>query len=186
MRYFDIQDLVSAHSRGHEIGCHTFDHVPVPSSSDGELALSLAANEKFIRTALGPVTLTSFAYPLGEVNIRTKKFFGGRFTSCRGGFPGLNSGSIDLALLRSISLDSRFDPEHDLPPLLDEAIRHRGWLIFCAHDITPSPSRWGCTPSVLRTIVESIRRSGIEIACMRDVVKSAEAAPPVPDACIGT
>ena len=66
IKYFEPDDLVAAHSNGHEIACHTFDHRTVSNLPDAEIEESLRRNQDFIRGVLGDVIMTSFAFPTGK------------------------------------------------------------------------------------------------------------------------
>ena len=46
---------------------------------------------------------------------------------------------------------------------LDAARRKRGWLIFTLHDVSASPSPFGCTPALLRAALEGAAARGFEI-----------------------
>ena len=169
--YYEMEDLVQLHERGHELGSHSFDHLRVPSQAKADIESSIVNNARFIREAIGEeLPLHSFAYPQGAVSVRTRRIVSRHFSSCRGTSPGINSGRIDLACLRAFCIDNRFDPRRDLSPMIDEAKRRNGWLIFCMHDMARQPSRWGCTPAVFEEIVRQVRVAGLEVATIEKVV----------------
>jgi peptidoglycan/xylan/chitin deacetylase (PgdA/CDA1 family) len=171
--YYEIEDLVELHDHGHEMGCHTFDHFRVPDQTTSEIESAIANNAEFVRNALRiDLSLRSFAYPQGAVSPRTRQILSRHFASCRGTRYGVNAGWIDLALLQAIVVGDRFDPKIDLPPLIEQAKRRNGWLIFCAHDIQEKPSRWGCTPDVFEEIVRQVRRAGIEVSTIDQITSS--------------
>ncbi len=169
--YYEMEDLVQLDERGHELGSHSFDHLRVPSQAKADIESSIADNARFIREAIGrEVPLHSFAYPQGAVSVRTRRIVSRYFSSCRGTAPGINSGRIDLACLRAVCIDDRFDPRRNLPPMLEAAKRQNGWLIFCAHDMAHQSSRWGCTPAVFEEIVRQVRVAGMDVAPIAQVV----------------
>ena len=169
--YYEMDDLVELHERGHELGSHSFDHLRVPSQAKADIESAIVHNARFIREAIGEeLPLHSFAYPQGAVSVRTRRIVSRHFSSCRGTSPGVNSGRIDLACLRANCIDDRFDPRRDLSPMFDEAQRRNGWLIFCVHDVARPPSRWGCTPAVFEEIVRQVRVAGLEVATIEQVV----------------
>lgn len=48
IEYFTETDLAEAHSRGHEAGCHTFSHLPIPGArKDQSSAISRATPRSF-------------------------------------------------------------------------------------------------------------------------------------------
>jgi peptidoglycan/xylan/chitin deacetylase (PgdA/CDA1 family) len=169
--FYEMDDLVQLHERGHELGSHSFDHLRVPSQTKADIESSIADNARFIREAVGKeIPLNSFAYPQGAVSVRTRRIVSKYFSSCRGTSPGINSGRVDLACLRAVCIDDRFDPRRSLPPMIEEARRRNGWLIFCAHDVEPRPSRWGCTPAVFEEIVRQVRVAQLDVATIDQVV----------------
>src|SRR5438093_8828125 len=91
-------DLAATVRQGHELGCHTFDHVDGSVVSADQFARSIETN----RTALERSAVSSqfdvFAYPLNGPALATKRVAGQRFVACRGGGQTFNRGSIDLNL----------------------------------------------------------------------------------------
>jgi Polysaccharide deacetylase. len=171
VRYYELEDLVQLYKRGHELGCHSFDHLRVPGQAGSDIELSIADNAEFVGQAIGRrLPLHSFAYPQGAVSLRTRKIVARHFSSCRGTSHGINSGRIDLSFLRAVSIDGLFDPGRSLPPIIEEAKRRNGWLIFCAHDIERRPSRWGCTPTVFEEIVRQVRTARMDVATIEQLV----------------
>src|SRR5215471_13969518 len=51
--YYELDDLAAAYERGHEIGCHTFDHIRAPELTNSALEESIARNAEFVRQHLG-------------------------------------------------------------------------------------------------------------------------------------
>jgi peptidoglycan/xylan/chitin deacetylase (PgdA/CDA1 family) len=168
--YYEMDDLVQLHERGHELGSHSFAHLRVPSQAKADIESSIVDNARFIRATIGEeLPLHSYAYPQGAVSVRTRSIVSRHFSSCRGTSPGINSGRIDLACLRAICIDDRFDPRRSLQPMIEEAQRRNGWLIFCMHDVERRPSRWGCTPAVFEEIVRQVRVARLEVASIENV-----------------
>ena len=169
--YYEMEDLVQLHERGHELGSHSFEHLRLPSQAKADIESSIADNARFIRDAIGEqLPLHSFAYPQGAVSVRTRRIVSMHYSSCRGTSPGINSGRIDLACLRALCIDNQYEPRRSLQPMIEEAKRSNGWLIFCMHDIARKPSRWGCTPAMFEEIVRQVRVAGLEVATIEDIV----------------
>lgn len=163
VRYFELEDIVAAYTQGHEIGCHSFDHENAPLLTNAELEQSIQSNAKFIRDLLGDVIMTSYAFPQGRANIRTKRLMSRHFAVCRGGWPGINAGLFDLSLLRCVNIDSLTLQKYPVSDLIEQTKARNGWLIFMAHDVGASPSRWGCTPELLDFVVSQLVKNQIEI-----------------------
>lgn len=163
-------DLHSAAADGHELGCHTFSHkssrrIPLAAfQQDAERGL-VAIREI---AALAPTS--NFAYPFGEVSLTAKHALGRRMSSCRGTCGGLNGPLVDLNLLRANRLYGDVDGLDRIRRLISENERRRAWLIFYTHDVSPSPSRYGCTPSFLEATVRLALAGGAKIVPVSEVV----------------
>ena len=99
---------------------------------------------------LGDYTMCSFAYPDGDVSITTKALLGRWFPICRGIWSGVNQRRIDFMQLKAVGLERSFDQAR-MERILDEAKETNGWVIFFTHDVSDSPSPYGCCRDSLRT-----------------------------------
>ncbi|QIG79510.1 polysaccharide deacetylase family protein [Stakelama tenebrarum] len=173
IEYFDVDDLKLLHAHGHEIGDHGFLHRPVPELSNAQLIDGIGRNRAFVREALGDVQPSAFAYPYGATSLRTKRLFSRRFASCRGTGFGLNSGLLDLAQLKVVRIDMDFAPRLDLDAVIAQCVARNAWIIFLMHDVSDTPSRFGCTGEMLERAVLSCRDAGIRIAPVRNALAQA-------------
>ena len=82
-------------------------------------------------------------------------FFGTdeRFLSCRGTSDGINHRKSDLADLRGTRVYAPLFDESATRRLIDRTCELGGWLIFYTHDVTDTPSRFGCTPRQWESVV---------------------------------
>ena len=168
--YYELDDLTAAHESGHEIGCHSFDHIRAPELTNAALEESVARNADFVRKRLGDVIMTSFAFPQGAANIRVKRLLGKHFAVCRGGWPGINKGIFDLSLLKAISLDAGFQQKFRLTDIIRKAKATNAWIVFLTHDIGDRPSTWGCTPQLFNSVVSELLENGIEILPLKNAL----------------
>ena len=137
---------------GHELGCHTFEHLDGCRSTVAAFERSIAANRNALRESLPDADLAVFAYPLDGPVLSIKLAVGQHFVGCRGGGQAFNSGMVDLNLLKAYFFDWKTrDALQEIERLIERNAAAGGWLIFATHDVTPEPSRYGCTPGVLRT-----------------------------------
>ena len=95
------------HEQGHEIGCHTFSHVGVDGLDARMMDEECRRNREALCELCAGVEPTNFCYPFGRVSLPRKLQLADRFDSCRGIYEGINSGIVDLALLRVIELYDR-------------------------------------------------------------------------------
>ena len=95
----------------------------------------------------------SFAYPYGDVSLRSRKALGRRFVTCRGIRSGPNGLNADAACLYANPIyASRYDLDI-ARKLIDAATAADAWLIFYTHDVQRDPTAYGCTPEQLAAVV---------------------------------
>jgi peptidoglycan/xylan/chitin deacetylase (PgdA/CDA1 family) len=162
-----VRDL---HKRGHEIGCHTFSHSAVDGLDADEMNEECRRNLQRMRELCPGIEMTNFCYPLGCISLSRKLQLQKHFDTCRGIFEGVNSGVIDLSLLKVIELYDRTLTRHKLRDVLHRVCDGNGWVIFYAHDVTPQPSIMGCSPALLRSTIEAVRAEGIQCLSIRQAV----------------
>jgi peptidoglycan/xylan/chitin deacetylase (PgdA/CDA1 family) len=160
LSYYDEEDLAEIARRGHDFGCHTFDHIPLPDHSAAEIGGSLTKNSEFLKRTAGRADFTSFAYPFGLASVRTKRLLRNKFAACRGVYPGINSGWTDFTQLNAVCLDRSNLP---VDKFVQEGLRRQGWLIFTGHDVSEKPSPFGCTPRALEEALRRVSQAGMEI-----------------------
>jgi peptidoglycan/xylan/chitin deacetylase (PgdA/CDA1 family) len=160
--YFDDDDLAGAHNAGHEIACHSFAHDKAPSLASHAFLAEADRNAAFVAERLGSVGLAGYAYPYGEVSPRTKALAARRYGAARGIARGVNAGWIDLAQLKAIAIEHRRWRPDEIDAAIARAKRQDGWLIFFTHDVDDGPSPFGCTPAMLRHVLQRLIAEGIE------------------------
>jgi peptidoglycan/xylan/chitin deacetylase (PgdA/CDA1 family) len=111
--YFNSSDVPALGAAGHEIGCHTFSHVPISDLTTQSLRQELDKNAAFVADKSPGYVMCSFAYPFGAVSPFSKPLLQRCFATCRGTRHGLNSRKLDLGFLRAVRLYSH---------LIDEAM----------------------------------------------------------------
>jgi peptidoglycan/xylan/chitin deacetylase (PgdA/CDA1 family) len=150
---FERDDLLALQAHGHEIACHTFSHRDCCRAPWAEITAEIDDNTAALSSLLGGSPVTNFAYPFGGVSVSAKAVLKARFASSRGTGRGINQGTVDLADLLSTSLYSHNFDRGQLCQLIDDARAGGGWLIFYTHDVSETPSPFGCTPAQFRSIV---------------------------------
>jgi peptidoglycan/xylan/chitin deacetylase (PgdA/CDA1 family) len=155
-----IAQLRTVRRAGHEIGCHTFSHAAVRYLGSRDIATELARNHTALSEIDDTLALRNFAYPYGDLSIRTKRYLEHRFDSCRSGHPGINIGMADLGALNAWPLNHQMLDRAKIGALIQKTVRHRGWLIFFGHDVAKQPSPYGITPEILDWTADTARREG--------------------------
>jgi len=173
MPYYDETDLRALDEAGHEIACHGFAHRPSPELSPQALAEDAARNRHFLQGFLGGEAPVSYAYPFGAVSLSSKRFFAPRFSSLRGVHPGVNDGTIDLAQLRTISLECRCWDEANIAAAIARAQHNRGWIVFHTHDVSDRPTPYGAMPAMLDRVLKNLAQARIAVLPVREALSVA-------------
>jgi peptidoglycan/xylan/chitin deacetylase (PgdA/CDA1 family) len=160
---FEVEHLQAAHAAGHEVGCHTFEHVSVLTLSQQGLQATLDRNAAWVAERLDGHRMQTFAFPFGDWSVGAKRQMAGRFRSARGVRDGVNAGAVDRAGLSAIGLEKRRIPGYDFEALAAEAAEGRGWLVAYGHDVSDDPTDYGCTASDLERLIVTARKAGLEI-----------------------
>jgi peptidoglycan/xylan/chitin deacetylase (PgdA/CDA1 family) len=160
----DLRVLVQ---EGHELGCHTFEHLDGWRATAQQFERSIAANAAALNAITDGRLSPVFAYPFNGPVLRVKRVVGPHFVSCRGGGQVFNAGRVDLNLLKAFFLDWRNRERLDaVRRVIDQNAAARGWLIFATHDVVSSPSRFGCEPGYFEAVVSLAIQSGARVVPM--------------------
>lgn len=170
--YFTLQNLSELIQEGHEIGCHTYDHLNAEKSSSKDYLISIKKNlEQFITHFPGE-NLRSFCYPFGGMNINAKKIASKHFVTARTNRPGINFSITDFSLLKANRIYSSEGSLEIMKKLIDKNIQMKGWLIFYTHDVRPNPSEFGCTPEYFEEVVKYTVNSGSVVKTIKDAAST--------------
>jgi len=160
---FREADVAPLLARGHEIGCHTFQHCDSWDTDSANYDAALARNSAALARVAPGVRMESFGYPLTTPSPANKRVAGARFTSCRGGGQTYNAGVLDLNLLKSFFLEKSVHQPQLVRELIARNSAANGWLIFSTHDVSDTPTRFGCTPAFFEQVVSWCREAGAQI-----------------------
>ena len=163
-----LRDLAACVNRGHEVACHTYDHLDCMRASAHEVNKSIVRNQAVARD-LGLPPLRHFAYPFGCFGLTGKKIAMRHYASARTTMLGVNRDNIDLGLLKSAPIYSHSEAP-GLADYFDALQSQGGWLILYTHDVSERPSRYGCTPEKLRRVLCRAREIGASILPVGAVV----------------
>lgn len=165
-------DLETLSRAGHEIGCHTQNHIDLGRAPAERVNREVEEN----RIALGNMgharALTAFAYPYGESSPRTKRLLSGRFETLRGVRPGINRSGDDRHLLKSVGIDGGPEGIRRVLDFIEEGRKSPGWLILYAHDIQDNPTEWGCTPDEFRSVCDAVGAASAEVLPVTEAYRS--------------
>ena len=160
---FERSDLGGLLADGHELGCHTFDHLDAWETGPRVFAASLDRNQEELKRLFPGLIFQSMAYPVSCPNPSTKLLTGKRFAVCRGGGQTFNSGVMDRNCLKAYFLEKSRQTPEVVKEMIDRACEKNGWLILATHDVCDRPTQFGCTPQFFKDIVSHAVNSGAEL-----------------------
>lgn len=160
---FETEHLQALHEAGHEVGCHTYEHVSTLTLSPAELDASLARNAAWVSERLDDYQILSFAYPFGDCALGAKPVIDRRFLCGRGVRDGINAGRVDRNLLQAVGLESRRLPGYDLEQMVADTAASRGWLIAYGHDVSDAPTPYGCRPEDIDRLIRLAKAADLDI-----------------------
>jgi peptidoglycan/xylan/chitin deacetylase (PgdA/CDA1 family) len=167
---FTRQDLVDLMADGHELASHTFNHISGRSIPFETFVTDVSKGWRALSELTGSPVSRNFAYPYGELTLKTKQGLASVMTTCRGIYGGLNGPSVDLSLLRACSLYGGKERSHHAQKLILTAKRDYKWLIFYTHDVASEPSRFGCSPELFESTLSFALNHGVRVLSIQEVV----------------
>ena len=166
-RFANAAEIRELAARGHEVACHTRDHIDCHRASDADLMADTGGNVAALK-ALG-ATARHFAFPYGEVSPHAKALLGPHYGSLRGVHAGMVRDGSDLNQLPAVGLEGA-EGEANARLWIDRAVAENAWLILFTHDVRDNPSAWGCTPEALDRLAAHARAAGCDIRTVGEVI----------------
>jgi peptidoglycan/xylan/chitin deacetylase (PgdA/CDA1 family) len=167
---FRPSDLEALVADGHELASHTFSHISCRSIPNSAFLAEVEHGRKAIRELTGEQDSGNFAFPFGDFTVGARRSLSANLASCRGILGGVNGPDVDLSLLRANSIYGDIDDSGVVERLLDRTVRQKGWLVFYSHDVQRNPSRFGCTPQLLESVVSQAIKVGARIMTVAEVL----------------
>ncbi|MCA6124948.1 polysaccharide deacetylase family protein [Bradyrhizobium sp. WSM 1704] len=140
-------------ARGHEIGCHTYGHQDLRHVDRSFLAADLACNARYLDAIDPRRSRRNFAYPYNSGCLGKRPMLAHAYRSCRAGGEAINRGPTDPTFLRAVEIRQSEAHVRGLTRWIDALVADPGWLIFFTHDISPTPTPYGCTPAAFARLV---------------------------------
>nr|WP_233123843.1 polysaccharide deacetylase family protein [Agrobacterium vaccinii] len=159
---------------GHEIGCHTFSHHAVNTMSGGKLQADLDRNGKLLDEFDPAREIRNFAFPYNRGSLSHRRTFASRYATARAGGDRINRGTVNRSYLWGMEIRQ---PESDALALtkeIDAVVANPGWLIFFTHDISNTPTPYGCQPETFATLVRYAVSQNCLVLPVRDALRHIE------------
>lgn len=168
--YCSKEDIEFLIQNGHEIGCHTYDHLNSEIVSKIDYEVSIKKNKEAFSSNFFGYKLKSFSYPYGGVNLSGRSVASKYYKYCRTNWPGLNLGLIDTSLLKANSIYSNLNNLDHIAKLIENNAKLNSWLILYTHDISENPSIYGSTPIFFRRVIDLAIHSGAKLTTISDAL----------------
>ncbi|WP_425998830.1 polysaccharide deacetylase family protein [Caulobacter sp. DWR1-3-2b1] len=165
-RFATSEDAARLHADGHEIGCHTFSHLDCGQSSQEATLADIDQNAAALKS-WGAGEPVSFAYPYGDVGSGAKTLLAERFKTVRALHHGLIANGADLNQAPAVGIEGE-DGEAVALKWLDRAHARKAWLILYTHDVSTTPSRWGCSVEALERLVDGAMNAGFDVVTVAE------------------
>jgi hypothetical protein len=159
-------------------GCHSWRTEP------GDFETSILRNRRALDEIIPGTSFRTLLYPISEPRPLNKKT-AGKYFRCRAGSRSPNVGTIDLNALCARFLEQYRGDPRTLKKLIDRNCRERGWLTFATHDISSTPSPFGCTPEFFEDIVRDAVQSGARVLPVVEALKMLADVPSEDDVPLG-
>jgi len=150
-------------ARGHEIGCHTYGHHDLRHVGRAALTADLARNAGYLDAVDPRPGRRHFAYPYGSASFGKRAMLAETFRTCRAGGEAINRGPTDPTFLRGVEIRQPEAQVSGLTRWIDALVADPGWLIFFTHDISPTPTPYGCTATSFERLVEYAVERGCRV-----------------------
>jgi peptidoglycan/xylan/chitin deacetylase (PgdA/CDA1 family) len=176
-KMFSYDDLAELIRQEQEIGCHTFDHCHAWDTAPVEFEASIIRNRRAVAEYLPGTEWKALSYPISCPRPETKRRAAKHFTCCRGGGQSFNRRTVDLNNLNAFFIEQSRDNFNAIKVVIEDNARQNGWLIFATHDVSDSPTRFGCSPAVFEKAVRSSIQSGARILPVSEALEIIRALP---------
>lgn len=170
-------DLDRALAEGHELGCHTAEHLPAWETPVGAYLESVERNVRVLSRLTPPVRPATHSYPISYPRPASKRHLAGRFRACRFGGQEANRGIVDLNALNSFFLEQSVRDFAAIERRIGGLSTAPGWLIFSTHDVAPDATRYGCTPEFFDRVLCCVRAAGVAVLPMNAALDELGAPP---------
>lgn len=165
---YTIDDLKAVAAAGHEIASHTYGHRPVSDLKNADIVEDENQNTEFFKAHLDTYSAHGFAYPYGEISVRTKRLYSRLYTVSRGIREGVNGRWFDRSQVKAIGLERKSWSKARIESAVAQAREKKAWIVLFTHDVSETPSPYGATPEMLEHAIETFKSSGIEVVTMRE------------------
>ena len=152
-----LRDLLAA---GHQLGAHSFDHVPVDRMDAARRRSQFDLCNVFLEKLGVDLATLDFAFPLGAITVGAKHDCALRYRSSRVTGGGAHVGWADLNALKTHRFYRSKPDGVSFEQVLAEAAEKRGWLVVNTHEVDDVGGPYGCSPQALELAVKQALDAG--------------------------
>jgi peptidoglycan/xylan/chitin deacetylase (PgdA/CDA1 family) len=162
-RLIDAAGCGQLAAAGHEIGCHSYGHRNLRHVDRDLLTEDLRRNRHYLDAVDPRPSRRNFAYPYNSGAFGKRTMLAETFRTCRAGGDAINRGPTDPTFLRAVEIRQPADYVSGLTRWIDMLVANPGWLIFFTHDISPTPTPYGCAPDAFQRLVRHAVENGCRV-----------------------
>ena len=109
------------------------------------------------------MSFQTMSYPISCPNPAVKRAAAKRFAVCRGGGQTYNLDVMDRNYVKAFFLEKSRESTGLVKTMINRTCASNGWLIVATHDISDSPTVFGCSPQFFEEVVAYAVGSGAMI-----------------------
>lgn len=164
----DLDTIKNLIDEKHEIGSHTYYHTYPYDESLDHYEESIIKNEQRFKELFSASRFETFAYPFGINSNNFKKIVRKYFRCARTTTNGVNFGKVDVNSLKAFPVYGSGENLKLIKSAIQFTLKQNGWLNLYTHDITETPSMFGCTPNYFEDVVKLSVDSGASIVTIKE------------------
>jgi peptidoglycan/xylan/chitin deacetylase (PgdA/CDA1 family) len=155
-----VQDIAA---KGHEIAGHTVTHPHLPQLSQTQINNEIKNSKTYLESLTGK-TVSSLAYPYGELNATVKTLTQqAGYSSGRGvSEDALNTAASDKYDLKSSCILNNTSLA-SIKAQIDKAKANKQWYILCMHEVRTLNDPYAITVAQFQQIVDYVKSQGVKV-----------------------
>jgi len=166
------EDIGPMLEQGHELGCHTYDHLDSWTTPTSVFEQSLLKNRTALKAICPKAEFLSLSFPISPPRPTTKRMAGRMFSCSRGGGQIHNEQVADLNSLRAYFLEKSGGRIENVTTLIDRCCQSSGWLILATHDVCENHTAFGCRPDFFEAIVRYAVNSPAQVLIVSESLQA--------------
>ena len=166
-------EILKAYGQGFEIAAHSETHHPLDEKTSLE-QLRFELSAPLVKLNEAGVILKQtcgFAYPGGMFSRKSLNEVKKTYAYARATGKHINRWPYNRYQICAGPIYQRMKDQYNFESLLNDTSANNAWAVFYTHDISPSPSRCGCTESYFNEVVRLVCKKGLRVMTIGEVIR---------------